>query len=86
MQRFADELVGLLAGALTTASLIPQVRHSLRTRDLAGISLPMYSLFTAGVALWTVYGLMVSSWPVFITNIITFVLASIVLLLKVKHE
>lgn len=86
MRKLADELIGLLAGLLTTISLIPQVRHSLRTRDLAGVSLHMYLLYTIGVALWALYGLDIGSWPVLITNMITFVLASIVLALKLKHK
>ncbi len=86
MRRIADELIGLLAGLLTTISFIPQVRHSLRTRDLAGVSLPMYLLFTAGVALWAFYGVDIGSWPILITNLVTFVLASVVLLLKLKHK
>jgi MtN3 and saliva related transmembrane protein len=86
MRENAEELIGLFAGVLTTASFVPQVRHSLRTRDLAGISLPMYCMFAAGVALWAVYGFVLGSWPILITNAITFVLASIVLLLKLKHK
>ena len=86
MRESGGELIGLFAGVLTTAAFVPQVRHSLRTRDLAGISLRMYSLFTVGVALWAIYGIILGSWPVLITNVITFTLASIVLLLKVKHK
>jgi MtN3 and saliva related transmembrane protein len=81
-----DEVIGLVAGVLTTASFVPQVRQSIRTRDLKGISLPMYSLFTLGVALWAAYGLVVRSWSVLIPNVITFVLASTVLLLKLKEK
>ena len=86
MHENLDDLIGLVAGALTTASFVPQVRQSLRTRDLGGISLRMYSLFTAGVALWAVYGVFLGSWPVLITNAITLVLASTVLVLKLKEK
>jgi MtN3 and saliva related transmembrane protein len=81
-----EEVIGLVAGALTTASFVPQVRQSIRTHDLAGISLRMYSLFTVGVALWAVYGLVLGSWPVLITNVITFALASTVLVLKLREK
>jgi MtN3 and saliva related transmembrane protein len=86
MRHDLDEVIGLAAGLLTTISFVPQVRHSIRTHDLAGISLPMYSLFTAGVALWAVYGVVLGSWPVLITNVITFALASTVLLLKLRDK
>jgi MtN3 and saliva related transmembrane protein len=80
------DLLGFTAGALTTAAFVPQVFKSWQTRDLRGVSLRMYSLFTLGVALWLAYGLMLSSWPVIVCNAITLVLAGGVLVLKVRHR
>jgi MtN3 and saliva related transmembrane protein len=80
------DLVGFVAGALTTAAFVPQVAKSWRTRDLSGVSLRMYSLFTLGVALWLAYGIAVSSWPVIVCNAITLVLAGLVLALKLRHR
>jgi MtN3 and saliva related transmembrane protein len=80
------DLIGFVAGALTTAAFVPQVAKSWRTRDLSGVSLRMYSLFTLGVALWLAYGIAVSSWPVIVCNAITLVLAGLVLALKLRHR
>jgi MtN3 and saliva related transmembrane protein len=80
------DAVGFAAGALTTAAFVPQVLKSWQTRDLSGVSLRMCSLFTLGVALWLVYGLMVVSWPVIVCNAITLVLAGGVLALKLRHR
>lgn len=80
------DTVGFAAGALTTAAFVPQVLKSWQTRDLSGVSLRMYSLFTLGVALWLAYGLMVVSWPVIVCNAITLVLAGGVLILKIRHR
>jgi MtN3 and saliva related transmembrane protein len=44
----------------------------------------MYILFTAGVALWLAYGLMLDSWPIIIANSVTLLLAGIVLAMKIK--
>jgi MtN3 and saliva related transmembrane protein len=76
------DLLGFVAGALTTAAFIPQVLKSWRTRDLAGISTGMYTLFTTGVAFWLFYGIAVMSWPVILWNAITLLLAGGVLFLK----
>ncbi|MDG1445711.1 MAG: PQ-loop domain-containing transporter, partial [Methylophilaceae bacterium] len=46
------DLIGSFAAICTTFAFIPQAIQSYRTRDLSGISLPMYSIFTVGVALW----------------------------------
>jgi MtN3 and saliva related transmembrane protein len=78
------EIIGFIAACLTTMAFIPQAYQSWKTRDLSGISLPMYSLFSLGVFFWLIYGLMISSWPIIIANTITFVLSCIVLLLKIN--
>lgn len=82
----AGELFGYPAALLTTAAFLPQAWKSWRTRDLSGISLPMYALFTLGVALWLAYGIVIGSVPVIASNGVTLVLASVVLWLKLTHQ
>ncbi|MGC2062184.1 MAG: SemiSWEET transporter [Thermodesulfovibrionales bacterium] len=79
-------LTGLAAGTLTTAAFIPQVIRTWRTRSTRDISLGMFVAFCAGIALWTVYGFLIDSIPVIATNSITFILASIILALKLRHK
>lgn len=76
------EALGYAAATLTTASFLPQVLHTLRTRDVRGISLGMYSAFTVGIALWLAYGLLLQAWPIIIANAITLVLAGCILAMK----
>lgn len=78
------DLIGYPAAFLTTAAFAPQAYQSWRTRDLSGISLPMYGMFTLGVAFWLVYGVLIASVPVIIANSVTLLLSSIVLYLKVS--
>jgi MtN3 and saliva related transmembrane protein len=77
-------LLGYPAAVLTTAAFVPQAWKSWHTRELSGISLPMYALFTLGVALWCLYGVMLGSWPIIIANGVTFLLAAVVLVLKLR--
>lgn len=79
------ELIGYASAFLTTLAFVPQAHQSWKTRDLSGVSLPMYSLFSLGVLGWLVYGLLIDSWPVIVANSITLLLACVVLYLKVKH-
>ena len=81
-----SELVGYPAAILTTVAFVPQAWKSWRSRDLSGISLPMYAMFTLGVALWLAYGLLIASTPIVIGNGITLVLASVVLWLKLGEK
>ena len=78
-------MIGYCAAFLTTIAFLPQAIQSWRTRDLSGISLGMYSLFTAGVGLWLVYGLIIEKWPLILANALTFALALSILILKVRH-
>jgi MtN3 and saliva related transmembrane protein len=80
------DLIGMLAAVLTTASFVPQAMHTFRTRDVSGISLAMYSAFTAGVALWLVYGLLIGAWPIVVANVITLSLASAILVMKLRYR
>jgi MtN3 and saliva related transmembrane protein len=79
------ELIGYLAAALTTCSFIPQAWLTFRTRDVSGISLGMYSVFTVGIALWLLYGLMLGAWPIVLANAITLALASAILGMKLVY-
>ena len=79
------ELIGYLAATLTTCSFVPQALQTFRTRDVSGISLGMYSVFTAGVALWLVYGLALAAWPIVVANAITLALAGPILGMKVRY-
>jgi len=79
------DLIGYSSAFLTTLAFVPQTLHSWKTRDLSGISLPMYSLFSLGVLGWLIYGVMIMSWPIIAANSITLVLACAVLVLKLKH-
>jgi MtN3 and saliva related transmembrane protein len=80
------DLIGFAAATLTTVSFVPQALHSFKTKDVSGISLGMYSIFTLGIALWLVYGLLISAWPIVIANIITLALASLILALKLRYR
>lgn len=85
MNLFHD-LIGYTAATLTTLAFIPQTLRSWRTRDLSGVSLGMYTLFSLGVALWLVYGVVLESWPIIIANTITLGLSGTVLCLKLRHK
>jgi MtN3 and saliva related transmembrane protein len=77
-----NDVLGYLAATLTTASFVPQALLTLRTRDVSGISLGMYSAFTLGVALWLVYGWQLGEWPIVVANALTLALAATILATK----
>lgn len=80
----ATELIGYLAASLTTVAFLPQVVRIWRTRSARDVSLPTFVLFTTGVALWLVYGLLLTAWPIIAANVVTLVLALLILALKLR--
>ena len=79
------DLLGTLAGVLTTAAFVPQAWRIWKTRSARDLSLPMYAIFTTGVALWLVYGIQIGSLPVVASNAVTLLLAAAVLAMKLKY-
>lgn len=79
------EWVGFVAAALTTLSFIPQAVRTIRTKETHGISLGMYVMFTVGIAFWLAYGIVLMSWPMILSNIVTFALSATILTLKIRY-
>ncbi len=80
------DALGYTAATLTTISFAPQALNTFRTKDVSGISLGMYSLFTFGVFLWLVYGILSKQWPLVAANCITLLFASLILGMKIKYN
>ncbi len=78
-------MVGFVAGLLTTVAFIPQVCRTYTTKSTQDISLGMFSIFSSGVFMWIVYGVLMSALPIIVTNVITLVLAISILVMKVKY-
>ncbi len=79
------EWAGYVAATMTTLAFVPQAAKTIRTRDTRSISLGMYVVFTAGIAMWLVYGIALHSIPMILSNIVTFVLSATILGLKLRH-
>lgn len=82
---FHVDIIGYLAACLTTFSFLIQAIKSWKTKDLSGISVGMYSMFATGVALWLIYGLVIDSMPLILTNALTLVFALSVLVMKLRQ-
>ena len=79
------EWTGYVAATLTTLSFVPQAVKTIRSKDASSISLGMYVVFTTGLCFWLAYGIVLGSWPMILSNVITLVLATIILRLKLRY-
>jgi MtN3 and saliva related transmembrane protein len=79
-------IIGNIAAILTTASFLPQAIKTIKTKNTAGLSLPMYLLFVLGVTLWLIYGLLNKQIPIILGNSITLLLAGVILGFMIKEQ
>lgn len=79
------ELLGIVAAIFTTSAFIPQVYRSWKTKDVEGLSLTMYMVFITGIILWLIYGVIVESLAIVLANVVTGILALILIGLKLRH-
>lgn len=78
-------ILGFIAAALTTFSMLPQVLKTIKTRETKDLSLVMFSMATVGFALWIIYGFYRSDIVLIYANIITFSLGLTLIALKLRH-
>ena len=66
------------------ASFVPQIVKIVRERDAASVSLHMYLVTVTGFVLWTGYGVLIGSWPVWLSNAVNLGLAATILTLRAR--
>ena len=80
------EIMGLIAALLTTASFVPQVYKTWKSKSADSLSLTMYIVFFIGVILWLLYGIHLNSLAMIIANSITAVLALMLIVFKFRYK
>ena len=74
--------LGLIAGVLTTAAWLPQIARTWRSQSADDLSWPYLVVFSSGVTLWLLYGVLSNDVPVLAANAVTIVLVGLLLGLK----
>ena len=80
------EFFGFFAAILTTLAFIPQLIKTLKTKTAEDVSLTTLIMFLTGVASWVIYGIQISSKPILIANVITFLLNLLILVFKLIYS
>jgi len=83
-----EDIIGYVAGTLTTICFIPQAYKIIRDKNVEGISLSMYIVFLCGVLSWLSYGIILGNPPIILFNSLTAVLTSVIIynILKYKKD
>ncbi|MEM6522365.1 MAG: SemiSWEET transporter [Bacteroidota bacterium] len=80
------QLIGLLAGILTSISFLPQVIKTWKTKSADDLSLNMFLLFTTGITLWLIYGLIINDLPIILANVFTLCSSGTILYFKLRYR
>tara|TARA_S200000501_G_scaffold376763_1_gene432773 strand:+ start:898 stop:1167 length:270 start_codon:yes stop_codon:yes gene_type:complete len=80
------EFFGYFAAILTTAAFLPQLIKTLKTKKADDVSLVTLIMFICGVGSWIIYGYEISSFPILLANIITFILNFLILISKIYYS
>jgi MtN3 and saliva related transmembrane protein len=79
-------IVGLISGAFTTISLVPQIVKIIKTKDTKSISLPMYIIYTTGILGWIIYGFMLNEFALIFSNFFSFAFGLTILTMKLIYK
>lgn len=81
-----NDFIGYIAAFCTTIAFVPQAMTVYKSRSTRDLSLAMFLIFTLGVMLWLVYGLLLGSYPIVIANFFTVMLAGYILFMKLTEK
>lgn len=80
------QILGLMAGGLTTVAFLPQVIKTWKSKSAKDLSLAMFFVFALGTLLWLIYGIFIQQLPIILANSITLALASVLLYFKLRFK
>ena len=82
----AHLILGIMAGTLTTIAFIPQVIKIYKMKDAKDLSITTFCIFSLGVFLWLIYGIVTREWPIVLANGFTLVLIFMIIAMKIKYH
>ncbi len=80
------EFFGYFAAILTTVAFLPQLIKTVKTKKADDVSLTTLIMFIIGVLSWIIYGYKISSLPILVANLITFLLNLFILISKIYYS
>lgn len=80
------QLVGIIAGIFTAASLMPQLIKTIKEKKAEEISLVMIIILMCGIGTWIYYGILRKDFPIILTNSFSFFLNIVLVVLKWKYK
>jgi len=80
------ELVGLIAGAVTSIGFLPQLVRGYKTKKLEDVSYFMPIVLAIGMSIWFTYGYLINSIAVMAANAFSITCSIILIIMKKKYS
>jgi MtN3 and saliva related transmembrane protein len=80
----SNEVIGILAGILTSTSMIPQLVKIIKEKNAENVSHFMIIILILGTGLWAYYGVLKKDMPIIITNVFSCTVNAITLFCKFR--
>jgi len=78
--------IGIVAGILTSVSMLPQLIKILKEKDAQNVSIVMIIVLICGLSVWIVYGVMREDWPLIVTNSFSVLVNTLILIFRIKYS
>jgi MtN3 and saliva related transmembrane protein len=78
-------IVGLSAALCTTISYVPQLKKCYQTGRTGDLSLKMFLILAAGIALWVLYGVLQGDAVLVLANGVSLAFLAIILVFKLRE-
>ena len=82
----ASEVLGIAAGVLTAASMVPQVVKMIQEKKASQVSILMILVLIGGICLWIWYGLLKDDKPIVYTNAFSLMVNIFLVVLRIRYR
>lgn len=79
-------VIGTLAAICMICGYLPQAIHTMRTRETDGIAMPTFLALGFGSVFFVIQGILISNWPLIVTNLITTICSVIITVIKIRND
>ena len=80
------QIIGLIAGTITSITFLPQVIRIWKTRSAKDLSMLMMIMLIVGTSLWLSYGLMIKDAAIIYTNSMVLAMSMIMMYFKLRFK
>ncbi|MDB5120285.1 MAG: hypothetical protein JWN56_1503 [Sphingobacteriales bacterium] len=84
--KISNEIIGIVAGVLTSTSMLPQVYKTIKEKNAENISPFMIIILMIGTGTWIYYGVLRDDIPIIATNAFSTLVSCVMLICKVKFS